>query len=74
MIRITYKRVLEAIEEDNNTGFCLACGAEASCVEPDAERYECDECGNHNVMGAELCHSRFTICKEGRAYHEYYEV
>lgn len=37
--------------EDN--GFCLACGAEAMGVEPDAERYECEECGEHMVFGAE---------------------
>jgi hypothetical protein len=39
---------------DSNGGVCLACGEYKwdSC-EPDAENYECDECGRERVMGAE---------------------
>lgn len=33
-------------------GFCCACGAEAYSVEPDAERYPCEECGERAVYGA----------------------
>ena len=37
-----------------HAGICLACGAvkEYDCV-PDAEGYECDECGAHQVQGLE---------------------
>lgn len=35
-----------------NTGFCLECGAPRGGCEPDAEGYECYECGEHAVMGA----------------------
>lgn len=35
------------------SGFCLACGAEPECVEPDARKYECPECGAAKVYGAE---------------------
>jgi hypothetical protein len=34
-------------------GFCLACGAEHDEVEPDAEGYECESCGEMQVYGAE---------------------
>lgn len=48
---------LEAItHNDNSGGFCLACGCEASGVEPDARRYTCEACGQPKVYGAEeLC-------------------
>lgn len=52
---VTQDRVVEAIEEDDNLGFCLSCGAEAHSVEPDARLYECEECGVHQVYGAEQC-------------------
>lgn len=45
--------VMRAVEEDGNTGFCLACGAEAYGVEPDARKYECESCGAAKVYGAE---------------------
>jgi hypothetical protein len=38
-------------EED--AGLCLACGAEAHGVEPDARRYECESCGATKVYGIE---------------------
>jgi hypothetical protein len=55
---ITAERVTEAVERQltslENSGFCLACGAEASDgCEPDAEQYECASCGEHAVYGAE---------------------
>jgi hypothetical protein len=34
-------------------GLCLACGEQSSCVEPDAENYECEVCGESMVYGAE---------------------
>ena len=34
-------------------GFCIDCGAEHDCCEPDAERYHCNTCGANQVYGAE---------------------
>lgn len=50
---ITAERVIQAIQNDDNTGFCRECGAEAQGVEPDATGYECEECGMMAVSGAE---------------------
>lgn len=46
---------LELIEEgiEESLGFCTACGAERGFCEPDATEYECDECGEFAVFGAE---------------------
>lgn len=45
--------IIRAAQDDENIGFCVACGAEADGVEPDARAYECDICGAHKVYGAE---------------------
>lgn len=49
--------MLEAVERENETldnpGFCLACGADAEGVEPDARRYPCESCGEPQVHGAQ---------------------
>ena len=46
--------LLEIIENDSDTGFCLACGEFVDGVEPDAERYDCPHCGAAGkVYGAE---------------------
>lgn len=50
---VDIEMVMEAIESGDYVGFCLACGAEAYNVEPDARRYECEDCGAHKVYGAE---------------------
>jgi hypothetical protein len=34
-------------------GACIYCGAEASGVEPDARKYECESCGRNGVYGFE---------------------
>ena len=47
------ERVLEAAENDEQMGFCLACGAEQDGCEPDARNYEFEECGAKKVFGAE---------------------
>ena len=46
---------LEQIEEamEGQYGFCIACGAERSCCEPDARKYPCEGCGQEEVYGAE---------------------
>lgn len=54
---ITAERVCAAVERQNTTldnpGFCLACGEEAEGVDPDAEEYGCESCGENRVYGAE---------------------
>ena len=56
---LTRKRILRAVEDSmagiGNPGFCLACGADAEGVEPDAREYVCEECGEARVFGAEEC-------------------
>ena len=46
---------LETIQEamDSQCGFCVSCGAERECCEPDARKYDCPECGKNKVYGAE---------------------
>lgn len=44
--------VIEPAMEDY-VGFCVNCGAERECCEPDARKYPCDECGQRSVYGAE---------------------
>ncbi len=38
---------------EDYTGFCIKCGAERDSCEPDAREYECYECEEHTVYGAE---------------------
>lgn len=49
-------RVLAAAEDSmfgmGNIGFCVRCGHEQDGCEPDARRYECEECGERAVFGA----------------------
>jgi predicted RNA-binding Zn-ribbon protein involved in translation (DUF1610 family) len=52
-MRIDIDRVIRAATDDEDTGFCIACGEEVSGVEPDAREYECESCGEHQVFGAE---------------------
>lgn len=51
--KVTMNRIMAAVEAGDGTGFCLACGAERGECEPDAREYECEECGQHKVYGAE---------------------
>lgn len=53
MAKIDIEAVIAAAEGDEYIGFCIACGAEQYEVEPDARRYECDECGKAKVYGAQ---------------------
>ncbi len=54
---LTVEMVTDAVERCHAgldwPGFCLECGAERDGCEPDAEGYECEECGAMAVMGAE---------------------
>tara|TARA_R100000664_G_scaffold23097_1_gene32669 strand:- start:1190 stop:1390 length:201 start_codon:yes stop_codon:yes gene_type:complete len=36
-----------------NVGICTACGYEQDGCEPDAENYECEDCGERKVQGVE---------------------
>ena len=47
------ERLLHLAQEDNNLGFCMACGEEQAGVEPDATKYKCESCGKKEVYGAE---------------------
>jgi hypothetical protein len=40
---------------DDNDGYCRFCNAwtQDGGVEPDARNYECPECSNHTLFGAE---------------------
>ena len=38
--------------EEENEGFCLACGETQSGVESDATKYKCESCGADKVYGA----------------------
>ena len=51
--KLTIDRILEGAESGDDMGFCLACGAAKYGVEPDARKYECEECGAEKVYGAE---------------------
>lgn len=37
----------------DNPGVCMACGADADGVEPDAENYVCESCRSPAVYGAQ---------------------
>ena len=50
---VTFSRLEKAILASEEMGFCIACGAERDGVEPDAEKYRCDECGTSSVYGAD---------------------
>jgi hypothetical protein len=51
--KINLEQVMAAVAEDSGIGFCLACGAEAMGVEPDARKYPCEICEEKKVYGAE---------------------
>ena len=50
---LTLDRVMFAVQEDDNLGFCLRCGEQAYGVEPDAREYACESCEANLVYGAE---------------------
>lgn len=53
---LTADRISEAVIREtttlDNPGFCVACGNEQDGCEPDARKYECEECGKRTVYGA----------------------
>jgi len=52
-MNLNIEQIIEAVEADDNIGFCRKCGAEHCCIEPDARKYKCEECGELAVYGAE---------------------
>lgn len=45
--------LIAACTGDDNSGFCVKCGAEHLGVEPDARGLPCDCCETDSVYGAE---------------------
>jgi hypothetical protein len=50
---LTEDMILDAVERDDNLGYCISCGEEAFGVEPDARSYTCEVCESPSVYGAE---------------------
>lgn len=51
-VRIDQQALMDAAMRDDNSGFCLACGAENYGIEADGTKGECEECGERKVVGA----------------------
>ena len=51
-MQLSLQQVMRAVERDDMTGICRACGSEQENVEPDAERYKCLACEANEVYGA----------------------
>lgn len=47
--------ILEALHDNDPTGFCTACGAPVHDVQPYEEHTECPYCGSMAVYGAAQC-------------------
>jgi len=47
------EQAMAAMATDQYIGFCLFCGKEHRCVEPDARNYHCYNCDQYMVYGAE---------------------
>ena len=45
--------VLDAAQNEDYIGFCVACGEERDSCDPDTEGCHCDACGEWAVYGAE---------------------
>lgn len=45
--------LLQALEDDDYSGFCTSCGYQQDGCEPDAHKYKCEDCGEHTVYGAQ---------------------
>ena len=45
--------LMDAIQNDEMVGWCISCGEQHDCIEPDARGYTCEACGKPTVYGAE---------------------
>ncbi len=64
-MKLTQERYQELT--DDNAGYCKHCDAiRNENVEPDADGYDCDECGKPEVMGVEnaLIYEHIEITEE----------
>ena len=50
---IPLDELTEAVQNDEMVGWCISCGEQHDCIEPDARRYTCEACGKAAVYGAE---------------------
>lgn len=50
---ISTARLMRAVESGEYIGFCTSCGHDQLGVEPDANGYQCQSCGQMAVSGAE---------------------
>lgn len=50
---VTLERIINAVEEDDCIGICIACGNEQGCCEPDMRKGKCETCGKDKVYAAE---------------------
>ena len=53
MAKVTFEQVMNAVASGDYIGICITCGYEQEGVEPDARKYECEDCGERKVYGAE---------------------
>jgi hypothetical protein len=53
MILFSLEQLEPALSSDESIGFCIECGAEHYCCEPDAREYKCEECEQFTVYGAQ---------------------
>ncbi len=51
--KLSFGQVIQAVQEDENSGFCISCGVQAFSVESDARAYPCESCGQPDVYGAD---------------------
>lgn len=52
-MKIDIDELIEVLEADENAGFCLNCSTKHYNIEPDARNYECEDCGEFEVFGAQ---------------------
>jgi len=53
MAKVNFEQVMTAVESGDYIGICIGCRYEQEGVEPDARKYECEDCGESKVYGAE---------------------
>ena len=60
-MKVSIEQVMDAVVSGECMGFCVACGYEQNGVEPDARKYECEDCGERKVYGAEELLMTYTL-------------
>jgi hypothetical protein len=49
----SFKWLERAVNRDSGWGFCLSCGNSQTGCEPDARRYNCENCNEAKVYGVD---------------------